>query len=639
MPPRSGKARRSRSASPDYDDDSEVLEAIRRSRELTSGPGISGEDAFDQDADFKLALQLQLAEQSDARAFQEDAYPLRNTIGFMNDQARQDGSASNLNEKENFAAYHTEADHSVNMHTLALFMRHIKSTECPQCGSVFIETVHDARKLWLDWKNGGLPLTSTLTCTNCLASTCPTCKSQPPSKWSRVRASGKEIAWCCAGGRLLLFWLLLLEVDEHFSTAKKEELARQRMKPQPRQGKKKKGSRGAPSGIGFGGSIQPPNMPTGTGYGGDGFDLDEEEDSRWSGVGHTLSGHRFDANASNTSGKAKAMSAQLVEDQFYGLHMQLIDGLLPSFERESNFDFDPPESVAEMLMESKLLAYCAELLRNDSLEDATKRKCVYQPLLGLLRTLGAHYVSASCAIYNERPVREDRVNLVTLSWGEHPGISADFSSSLFKGLGNLNTQSEMVLKAAKQNGNDFLNVRGEELLLLCHQVADLHQYLAANSGKVGKAKPEELSKVEVSALVDVPDNEILAVHHFSQAATKVSTFRPGRARRLVTELTNLKTGLPPGIFVRYAESRPDVQKAVIIGPTSTPYENGIFEFDVFCGPDFPNKPPQVQFRTTGGGRVNFNPNLYADGKVCLSLLGTWSGKRKRYHEYMKNNRS
>lgn len=30
-------------------------------------------------------------------------------------------------------------------------------------------------------------------------------------------------------------------------------------------------------------------------------------------------------------------------------------------------------------------------------------------------------------------------------------------------------------------------------------------------------------------------------------------------------------------------------------------------------------------KTTGGGTVRFNPNLYANGKVCLSILGTWSG--------------
>jgi hypothetical protein len=36
----------------------------------------------------------------------------------------------------------------------------------------------------------------------------------------------------------------------------------------------------------------------------------------------------------------------------------------------------------------------------------------------------------------------------------------------------------------------------------------------------------------------------------------------------------------------------------------------------------------VQFLTTGGGRERLNPNLYACGKVCLSLLGTWPGHSK-----------
>ena len=26
-----------------------------------------------------------------------------------------------------------------------------------------------------------------------------------------------------------------------------------------------------------------------------------------------------------------------------------------------------------------------------------------------------------------------------------------------------------------------------------------------------------------------------------------------------------------------------------------------------------------------GNAVRFNPNLYAEGKVCLSILGTWPG--------------
>jgi baculoviral IAP repeat-containing protein 6 len=41
--------------------------------------------------------------------------------------------------------------------------------------------------------------------------------------------------------------------------------------------------------------------------------------------------------------------------------------------------------------------------------------------------------------------------------------------------------------------------------------------------------------------------------------------------------------------------------------------------------DFPNGPPICKIVTTGGGSVRFNPNLYNNGKVCLSLLGTWNG--------------
>mmetsp|Transcript_10330 Transcript_10330/g.30927 ORF Transcript_10330/g.30927 Transcript_10330/m.30927 type:complete len:103 (-) Transcript_10330:836-1144(-) len=44
-----------------------------------------------------------------------------------------------------------------------------------------------------------------------------------------------------------------------------------------------------------------------------------------------------------------------------------------------------------------------------------------------------------------------------------------------------------------------------------------------------------------------------------------------------------------------------------------------------CPDDYPQSPPRVRNMTTGAGRVRFNPNLYANGKVCLSILGTWKG--------------
>lgn len=99
-------------------------------------------------------------------------------------------------------------------------------------------------------------------------------------------------------------------------------------------------------------------------------------------------------------------------------------------------------------------------------------------------------------------------------------------------------------------------------------------------------------------------------------------------KTLFQELSSFGTALPveygSSIFVRAVESRLDLLRVLIIGPEDTPYANGCFLFDVFLN-DYPQKPPKVQFLTTGGGRVRFNPNLYSNGKVCLSLLGTWDG--------------
>jgi len=64
---------------------------------------------------------------------------------------------------------------------------------------------------------------------------------------------------------------------------------------------------------------------------------------------------------------------------------------------------------------------------------------------------------------------------------------------------------------------------------------------------------------------------------------------------------------------------------VITGPKDTPYDGGFFYFTLECPPNYPEAPPKALIRTTDGGRVRFNPNLYREGKVCLSILGTWSG--------------
>ena len=65
--------------------------------------------------------------------------------------------------------------------------------------------------------------------------------------------------------------------------------------------------------------------------------------------------------------------------------------------------------------------------------------------------------------------------------------------------------------------------------------------------------------------------------------------------------------------------------ALIVGPFDTPYEGGFFIFTIVFPPTYPNEPPFIKFETTGSGQVRLNPNLYRNGKVCLSILGTKGG--------------
>ena len=131
---------------------------------------------------------------------------------------------------------------------------------------------------------------------------------------------------------------------------------------------------------------------------------------------------------------------------------------------------------------------------------------------------------------------------------------------------------------------------------------------------------------------DVPAGSLQGYfRQFEEIAARPEGNTKPKVKRLARELASFAApdGLPlsPGsaICVRSDEERMDKMRALITGPSGTPYALGCFVFDIYFPEDYPNKAPLVNFDTTGGGRVRFSPNLYADGKVCLSLLGTWHG--------------
>lgn len=66
--------------------------------------------------------------------------------------------------------------------------------------------------------------------------------------------------------------------------------------------------------------------------------------------------------------------------------------------------------------------------------------------------------------------------------------------------------------------------------------------------------------------------------------------------------------------------------AMIIGPADTIYQHGFYFFEFTFPTNYPYSPPRVIYHTNDG-LTRFHPNLYRNGKVCLSILNTWSGEQ------------
>ena len=96
--------------------------------------------------------------------------------------------------------------------------------------------------------------------------------------------------------------------------------------------------------------------------------------------------------------------------------------------------------------------------------------------------------------------------------------------------------------------------------------------------------------------------------------------------RIIKELSDLQKEGDLSLAAACKDQDVRNVRALIIGPPDTPYEFGFFEFNIKFGRDYPQKAPAVTAITTNHGRTRFNPNIYAGGKVCLSILGTWRGE-------------
>lgn len=139
-----------------------------------------------------------------------------------------------------------------------------------------------------------------------------------------------------------------------------------------------------------------------------------------------------------------------------------------------------------------------------------------------------------------------------------------------------------------------------------------------NSDKMAQNGDNAVSSLDIPGspkelVIRMIADHLISPGHF--AAEVDDTKEPSREQTWRTRLdaSFLKLVLPSGIYLRYADSRPALMKALIVGPLDTPYENGLFEFNIFCPDNFPASPICFHFKQGKAIGNDFNPHLSVDG--------------------------
>tara|TARA_Y200000002_G_scaffold383256_1_gene404486 strand:+ start:1007 stop:1747 length:741 start_codon:yes stop_codon:yes gene_type:complete len=108
--------------------------------------------------------------------------------------------------------------------------------------------------------------------------------------------------------------------------------------------------------------------------------------------------------------------------------------------------------------------------------------------------------------------------------------------------------------------------------------------------------------------------------------SKCSTISKETIQRLIRDVKQLIKEPLHDNGIYYEHDQEDMLKgyAMIVGPSDTPYFGGYYFFEFTYPNNYPHSPPSVLYQTNGD-QIRFNPNLYKNGKVCISLLNTWKG--------------
>jgi ubiquitin-conjugating enzyme E2 D/E len=118
-------------------------------------------------------------------------------------------------------------------------------------------------------------------------------------------------------------------------------------------------------------------------------------------------------------------------------------------------------------------------------------------------------------------------------------------------------------------------------------------------------------------------DSVLAVHFFSslpplrsaqQLSVALGSFKMA-TKRIQKELADLTKDPPASCSAGPVGEDLFHWQATLMGPQDSPYQGGVFLVQIYFPPDYPFRPPKVQFQT----KV-YHPNINNNGSICLDIL-------------------
>lgn len=287
----------------------------------------------------------------------------------------------------------------------------------------------------------------------------------------------------------------------------------------------------------------------------------------------------------------------------------------------NNIQIDP----VDILINSCYIPYMKSIFWGNNILELLKNPAQFESLLNSMRIMNSKFAP----IY----IVKDSEN----------------ESSLYDIFSEFNDDCKMYLNTMENSSKDQSLDAKTEIDLISNFVSffrkiqrDINKLKLEEDEKNIKVQLSEKIKTEreiyKTALADEMFKEFpeMNLDHFEKLVkmageAKTTTLLNTQAsRRIAKELLSHKKNMPhefeSSIFYRFNPNNLKYHEFVIAGPQGTPYDSGCFHFRMYCSADYPNKNPKVNIYTTANGSFAFNPNLYANGTVCLSILGTYSAQ-------------